>query len=384
MARLPAAQEKLLSRKLNIVHTESSCGWGGQEIRVLTEAQGLIERGHQVSLICPAEATIYTAAADYGVPAIALPIRKKRLPDLLALRRWLAGPGRAVDLVNTHSSTDSWLTAVACATLAEAPPIVRTRHVSSPINTGRPTFWLYQKAARHVVVTGEKLKEQLMRVNGFAADSLTSVPTGIDTERFQPRAKAAARAALGLPAEALYVGILATLRDWKGHTVLFDALDRLKDRYPALRLLVVGDGPYRDRLDTRLATLGLADRVDFVGHRLDAEQWLNAMDVFTLPSWGDEGVSQALMQAMASALPIVTTPVGSLSEVIEHERTGLMVPPRDAEALAAAIARLLDQPELAAGLGQAARALAEQRCGRAIMLDRMEAIFRRFARPVRG
>ena len=373
-----------MNRPLNIVHTESSCGWGGQEIRVLTEAQGLIERGHTLTLICPAEASIHAAAADYGVPVQALPIRKKRLPDLLALRRWLAGPGRATDVINSHSSTDSWLAALACATLNDAPPIVRTRHVSSPINTGRPTFWLYQSAASHVVVTGEKLKEQLVRVNGFAADSLTSVPTGIDTERFLPRAKAVARNALGLRQEAIYVGILATLRDWKGHAVLFDALDRLKERYPLLRLLVVGDGPYRDRLDSRLAALGLVDRVDFVGHRLDAEQWLNAMDVFALPSWGDEGVSQALMQAMASALPIVTTPVGSLTEVIAHEVTGLLVPPRDAVALAAAIARLLDQPELAGRLGQAARLLAEQRCGRAIMLERMEGIFQRFARPQRG
>ena len=87
------------------------------------------------------------------------------------------------------------------------------------------------------------------------------------------------------------------------------------------------------------------------------------------------------MQAMACALPIVTTPVGCLTEVIHDGETGLIVPPRDASALAAAIARLLDDPALAGRLGAAARGLAVVRCGGTLMLDRMEAIFRRFGRP---
>lgn len=366
---------------MHIVHTEASLGWGGQEIRVLSEARGLIRRGHRVTLLCPERAQIYTAAPDYGVPAVALPIYKKRLPDFFALRRWLAGHGRQVDVLNTHSSTDSWLAALACRTLADAPPIVRTRHLSTPVNGSRGTRWLYEQACAHVVVTGEKLKEQLVRDNGFAAGHLTSIPTGIDTERFQPRARLAARAALGLDPAATYVGILATLRDWKGHTVLFEALASLLPRRPGLRLLVVGDGPYRDRLDLKAEALGVVGAIDFVGHRLDAEAWLNAADLFALPSWGDEGVSQALMQAMATALPIVTTPVGSLTEVIHDGETGLIVPPRDAPALAGAIDRLLSDAALAQRLGTAARALAVARCGEERMLERMEAVFRRYGRP---
>ncbi|MBS1189854.1 MAG: glycosyltransferase [Rhodocyclaceae bacterium] len=366
---------------MHIVHTESSLGWGGQEIRILTEARGLMERGHQVRLLCPDKAQIFRAASDYGVPVVALPIYKKRLPDFFPLRQWLAENRTGIDVVNTHSSTDSWLAALACRTLANPPPIVRTRHLSTPVNGSRGTRWLYEKACAHVVVTGEKLKEQLVDQNRFPADHLTSIPTGIDTDRFQPRGRLAARAYLGLDPEAIYVGILATLRDWKGHTILFEALAALGARWPRLRLLVIGDGPYRDRLDIRAESLGVTERIDFVGHRLDAERWLNALDVFTLPSWGDEGVSQALMQAMASALPIVTTPVGSLTEVIHDGETGLIVPPRDGAALAVAIERLLTDAGLAQRLGDAARALAVERCGVERMLDRMEEIFRRYGRP---
>ena len=364
---------------MKILHTEASCGWGGQEIRILTEARGMIGRGHQVELLCPAEARIFVEAPAYGVPVRALPIGRKNLKGLFALRRFLQE--NRFDVVNTHSSTDSWLAALACRSLAGAPPVVRTRHLSTPVNTSWTTRWLYEKGCAHVAVTGEALKKELVSHNGFPADHLTSVPTGIDTARFCPRDRASTRAALGLPIDTVYVGILATLRDWKGHTVLFEALAQMLPERPDLRLLVIGDGPYRDRLDTKAAALGITQYIDFVGHRNDAELWLAALDVFTLPSWGDEGVSQALMQAMACALPIVTTPVGSLTEVIHDGSTGLIVPPRDSVALAAAIKALLDDPDLASRLGKAARELAEVRCGEALMLDRMEAIFRRFGRP---
>jgi len=363
---------------VKILHTEASCGWGGQEIRILTEARGLIRRGHQVELVCPAEAQIFVAAPDYGVPVRALPIGKKRVGPLMAMRAFLRN--NRFDVINTHSSTDSWLAALACRTLADAPPIVRTRHLSTAVNRSGSTRWLYEKGCAHVVVTGEALKAQLIRDNGFPATQLTSVPTGIDLERFRPQPCVQARAELGLRTDVTYIGILATLRDWKGHTVLFDALVELLPQRPDLRVLIIGDGPYRDRLDSRAEQLGIVDKLDFVGHRSDAERWLPAIDVFTLPSWGDEGVSQALMQAMACGLPIVTTPVGSLTEVIHHGETGLIVPPRDAHALAGAIACLLDDPERAVRLGAEARKLAVSRCGEALMLDRMEAIFRRFGR----
>ena len=116
---------------LRIVHTESSLGWGGQEMRILAEAQGLARRGHAVTLLCPAEARIHAESAHWGVPVVALPIARKRLRGLRALRDWLAA--HPADVVNTHSSTDSWLAALALRWLGRRTPIVRTRHISAPV-----------------------------------------------------------------------------------------------------------------------------------------------------------------------------------------------------------------------------------------------------------
>jgi glycosyltransferase involved in cell wall biosynthesis len=360
---------------LSIVHTENSTGWGGQEIRILTEARGMLDRGHRVTLITPPEAPIAGAARRMDIPHVPLGIRRKRLPDLRALRRWLAQRRARVDILNTHSSTDSWLSAIACATLRDAPLLVRTRHVSTFVGNDPGTRWLYTRATAHVVTAGEALRRQLARDIRIPLERMTSVPTGIDLARFIPGDARDARMRLALPQQPT-LGIVATLRDWKGHEYLFDAIAREREAWVGWNIVVVGDGPYRAKLDARIGLLGLADRVRFVGQQDDVVPWLQALDLFTLPSYGEEGVPQAITQAMACGVAVVSTPVGAIAEAVDQGVTGLLVAPRSAEALAAGLARLRDEPQLRASLARAARDRAERDFGIDRMLDRMEAVFR--------
>ena len=364
-----------MSDRLRILHTESSTGWGGQEIRILTEMRGMLDRGHAVTLVTPEDAQLHPAARKLGIPVHAVPIGRKNLAGLFALRRWLAGQGWAFDVINTHSSTDSWLAAVACALRPGAPPIVRTRHVSTAVNNGIGTRWLYLRATRHIVTTGEALRQQLHRDNGFPLERMTSVRTGIDLGRYRPLDQGECRRKLGLE-DVPTVGIVATLRDWKGHDILFEAWPAIRREVPGVRLVIVGDGPYRDRLDAMVARLGIGESLRFVGHQENVTEWLNAFDVFTLPSWGDEGVPQAIMQAMACGKPVVSTPVGAITEAVVADHTGLIVPPRDSAALANALIRVLGDPALRASLGRAGLQRARDQFGIDAMLDRMEAVFR--------
>lgn len=356
---------------MRILHTEASCGWGGQEIRILEEAKGLIARGHEVTLACPPDARICAEAPRYGVPVAALPIARKSLGGLFALRRHLAV--LRPDLVNTHSSTDTWITVLACATLRRCPAIVRTRHISAAVPNNAASRWLYRGAVSHVVTAGESLRRQLMRESGVAPERVTSIPTGIDTTRFSPGDKRTARRALGLNADTRYIGVLATLRSWKGHLYLLQALARLARS--DLRLLIVGEGPMRGPIEAKIAELRLADSVRLVGQQENPEDWLRSLDMFCLPSYANEGVPQAILQAMLTALPIVTTPVGAILEAVSDGETALIVPPKDFVALAEAIDKLMREPELAARLGRAARERALERYSREIMLDGMERVF---------
>ena len=355
---------------MRILHTESSLGWGGQEIRVLTEARGVARRGHAVAIAAPREARIFAEAPSYGVEIIGLPIARKSLAGAAAVKGLLAE--RPFDVVNTHSSTDSWLVTLAGVLARDTPPIVRTRHISSPVPRNFASRWLYARADR-IVTTGERLRLQVIEETGADPARCISIPTGIDLGRFRPGDRAAARTQLGLPIDVPIVGIVATLRSWKGHLHLLEAVASLGR--PEVHLAVVGDGPMRDALVARAAELGIAGRVTFAGNQHEVTPWMQSFDLFCLPSYANEGVPQALSQAMACGLAVVTTPVGSIAELVDDGRTGLIVPPAKPARLAEAIALLLDNPSRRKSLGDAALAEARRRLGEDAMVDAMIRVF---------
>jgi glycosyltransferase involved in cell wall biosynthesis len=325
-------------------------------------------------------ARIVEEAPHYGVPVVPLPIGRKRPAGMLALARRLAE--RPVDLVNTHSSTDTWLSALACLMLqwrgVDAPVLVRTRHVSVPVPRDWPTLWLYRRASARIVTTGDALREQLVRDNGIAPERIDSVPTGIDPARHHAMSRGKARVLLGLPQDVPLVGIVATLRSWKGHRYLIEAIPKLRNR--DARLLIVGDGPQHPSLMRQVAEAGLRERVVFAGQQRDVVPWIAALDVFALPSYANEGVPQALLQAMFARVPCVTTDAGAIPEIARAGETASIVPRNDASALSAAIDALLDNPALAAAQASRAHSFVASRYTLSAMLDRMEAVFRRALR----
>ena len=371
------------TKPLSILHTESSLGWGGQEIRILTEARGMLDRGHRVMLLTPAAAEIFPAAKRAGIPVEAIDIATKRIKPLLALRHWLKRHGKEFDVINTHSSTDSWLSALACATLPGMPALVRTRHVSTPINNHFSTRWLYSSATAHIVTTGEALRRQLHRDNGYALERMTSIRTGIALDYYRPHDKQSMRAKLGLENRPT-IGIVATLRDWKGHEDLLDAMVLLRTQFAAFsdwRLVIVGGGPEFEVLKKKTTARQLDSVVKLVGNQENVPEWLSAFDIFTLPSYGNEGVPQGIMQAMACGLPVVCTSVGAVTEAVQDGRTGIMVAKRNPQALADGLARLMNDSQMRTQMGIAGQAFAREHFGVDVMLEKMEAVFCAHARP---
>ena len=279
---------------------------------------------------------------------------------------------RRVDVVQCFQWRPA-LIAILAARLARRGRIVAGRR-SAPVERGARGLLedIVVRLADRVIVNAEAL-----RPRGAAGARTDVVPSGVDTDRFRPRPeeRGAARRALALPATAPIIGPVGRLEARKGTAVLLEASAELvKKGLSELHVVVVGDGPLRDELFALAARLGIAERVHMLGDRSDIPEILAALDVFVLPS-RTEGMSNALLEAMATALPVVATAVGGNPEVVSAETVGVLVPPDDPTTIADAVARLVANPTRAAELGAAARRSVAMRYGAAAMVRRLEAIY---------
>ncbi|MDO8533892.1 MAG: glycosyltransferase [Xanthobacteraceae bacterium] len=358
---------------MRILHTEASTGWGGQEIRILDESSGLRARGYEVRIAAPVEAQIVAAAKRRGIPVHPVPINRRGPRAIWALLQLFKE--LRPDVVVTHSSTDTWLVALSARISSVRPAVIRMRHLSTPVAHGPLNRWLYGAALQRLVTTGAAIRLTLIEKLRLDPDSVISIPTGTDMSRFAPGDRAHARAQLGLPALSPIIGIVATLRSWKGHRFLISAL---KDpRLAAVMLVIVGDGPQDGALQEQVTAAGLTDRVVFAGRQNDVAPWLHALDVFALPSTGHETTPQAIQQAMACGIPVVTTPAGAGLELVLDGETGLVVTSENVAAIADAIVRILNDRELARRLAEAGRNHVMTRFTATAMLDAMEAVLRK-------
>jgi len=225
-------------------------------------------------------------------------------------------------------------------------------------------------AADRIIVNAD-----LLRPGGRAGERTDVIPSGVDTDRFRPTTeRSAAKARLGIDPATPVVGTVGRLEPRKGTATLIAALDALRNAGRTLAGVIVGDGPLRAELERDLAARGLGAQVRLLGDRAEVREVLEALDAFVLPS-RTEGMSNALLEAMAMGLPVVATAVGGNPEVVADGRSGLLVPADDAAVMAAAIARVLDDSTLATELGTAARHVVEERYGARSMVRRLEAVY---------
>lgn len=197
----------------------------------------------------------------------------------------------------------------------------------------------------HAVVANSRAASAILQQEGVAPSRVEVIPNGIDTHRFAPRAS------YGPITTVLTV---ANLRAEKAHEVLLQAAATLLKRHSHLQFQIAGDGPRLAELRKLASALGVAERVAFLGHREDVPALLAHADAFVLPS-RSEAFPNGVIEAMAAGLPVVASGVGGLLDLIDPGRTGLLVPPDDAQALAEAIDGLVRTPARAAALGAAAR-----------------------------
>lgn len=320
---------------LKILHSESSKGWGGQEIRTLKEMVALRECGHSVELLCPSDARLGIRSTELGFAVHHARMRSGGdVRSMMRIKALLQR--RAYDVLNTHSGHDS-LVADTAARLAGTPLVVRTRHLALPISSLATYTWI-----PHRVIAVSHFVRRYLISAGVSEKRVETIHDGIATER---ATHSSLRDELKLGPDATIACMVAIMRDEKGHEDLIDAVRPLFNTHPHLHIVMAGDGPAFERIEGIVTRLGLASRIHLLGFRTDVPNILRGSDFFVLPTH-QEALGQAFIEAMAAGLPVIGTSVDGVPELIEDDVNGLLVPPRNPPALRAAIARMIDEPGL--------------------------------------
>ncbi len=338
--------------------------FSGAERMVVWQSQGLRDRGHDVLVVCKPNALLQAALAEANIPCRPLGIAGKG--NLLAPLR-LAAVARefGADIIHTHLSTASLWGSFA-GKLAHVPVVAEVHALNSK------TCFVY---ADLIVTCSAGVRDHIV-AQGVPAERVEVLYNGLPPQRFQDlKPVASLQAELGLQSGQPVIGVVAHLSEKKGHRHLIAALPDLRRRFPGLVCLLLGEGALRGELEAQADALGVSGAVRFLGFREDAVALMQLMDVVVLPSVAKEGLGVALIEAAFLGKPTVGSDCPGIDEVIVPEETGLLVPPGDSEALAAALIRLLGDAALRQRLGTAGRARADKLFTLAAMAQRAEEIY---------
>lgn len=343
-------------KKLKIVHTEASNGWGGQEIRTFTEAQWFRQRGHEVIIAGPEDGQLVQRAKAADFRVVNIPFAKKtQWRDFFRFKDFLRV--EAPDVLATHSSVDSWVGLLA-GTVARVPCRLRYRHISAPIRANPLNRFQYNQLCHHILTTGECIRQPLIKRLGVRPERVDVVATGLVFPKNLPDNKQARQQLaeqLRLPEQSRFMGNVAVLRSWKGQPLIIEAFERIADAFPDYHLIFVGEGPMRHVLEEQVAVSAFKDRIHLVGHQDDVWHYFRAFDVALLVSKQHEGIPQSGLQSLYAETPLIGTTVGGIPEIIKDGENGLLVEPHSAPAIADAMRRLLEQPAARAAIAARTR-----------------------------
>ena len=334
-------------------------------------------RGHRLLLCAPVQSCIYRECQKAGFEVHPLDDRKPSYPATITRLARLFRRER-VHVVNPHSSRDGWLGSIA-ARLAGVPLIVRSRHIEVDYPNRFLSRIAFARLPHHVITTSEKISRRLVEELGLPKTKVTCVATGVDLDRFHPAVPGRIHADLGLDPGVPLVGMVSVLRSWKGHELFVEAVKQIAPRHPQAYFFIAGEGePAGAGIVNMIRTAGLEKRISMLGYREDVPNVLASLAVLASPSTGHEGIPQILLQAQAMARAVVGSAVGGIPEIVRDGETGLLVPPRDATALADRIMRLLADPALRERLGRNAREQVVKEHSLPRMCDRIEALYARY------
>jgi glycosyltransferase involved in cell wall biosynthesis len=368
-----------VKRRIELLLLITELNVGGAERIVEQLATHLPGDRYEVKVACLYDPHAVGANIEAaGIPLIDFNMRGKG--DVWAAHRLLRFlQENDIQILHAHLFHANLLAATV-GRMAGTPVVIATRH-SVEIGGGHRERLnrLLRPLCDAVVTVSRQVYEVEIKRSGANPAKIVEIPSGVAVDTYvqvdRARVEQLSQTWHLLP-RANLVGTVGRFEQPKGHIHLLEAMMRVHRQHPGTRALLVGDGPLRPPMEAKARELSLSETVTFTGIRRDVAEILALLDIFVLPSlW--EGLPVAVLEAMAAGLPVVATRVGGVPEVVIDGVTGLLVPPRNPDALSEAILRLLQDPDLRHRMGQAGRERVRERFSLEQMIRKTEALYER-------
>jgi glycosyltransferase involved in cell wall biosynthesis len=363
------------------LHVDTAETWRGGQNQVLLTVTGLEELGHPAVLVAHAGGELRRRARE-GLRFVGFAPKSEF--DVHAgwqLNKIIVDV--KPDVVHAHDAMGVALAAMALQMPSRPNPlplVVASRRVDFHLKRHAFSRWKYRQV--DVFIAASNVIAGMLAADGVPADRITTVHDGVNLGWIDKQPVVDARATFWMPHGAPVVGNVAALVPHKGQKHLVAAAAKVHREEPDARVVIVGEGELREPLERQIKDLGLERHVYLAGFRSDALGLMKSFDLFAMSSI-TEGLGSAMLEAMACRRAIVATRAGGIPEVVVDGQTGLLVPPHDDGALAAAIVRLLREPGLREALGEAGRQRVDDEFSAERMVAKTLEVYERFlaARP---
>ena len=353
------------NKKIHIAHVISCLCMAGMELGVIRQSNALSSRQFKISIIhfrLMEEKALSLISPEIQVFCLT---RKEGLDLRLTMKLAKLLKQQRIDVVHSHNWT-TFLYTVAAAHLAKVPVIIHGEHGrdTQQYNKDWKRLWarrLLASRCDYFTTVSSNIAQELQTIWKLSSWKVSWLPNGVDLDVFHEKHnQGEAKDSLGLDRKSLVIGtVIGTIRPVKDLPNLMTAFSLVREMVQTVQLIVVGSSPNMNEFKKLADKLGIADSIHFLDKHTNVAPIIAAMDVYVNSSLY-EGMSNTILEAMASGVPVVATAVGGTPDILSHQKTGLLVPPKDSRALSQSILRILSEPEKSVLLTRNARTYVER------------------------
>lgn len=364
---------------MRVLHCIALGDRGGTGHTAFRLVQLLNRHGYYTKIVVYEQSVLHQRAKEHNIPyTTRLKMRPNFTPvsfisDVIKLKRII--DNEQFDIVHTYRTPDYWRAGISVRLSRRKPRLVRSRSIVVPVRCHLFNRWLHNRMTDLVLAKASVIRDNYRRTKVLDMSKVELFLDGVDADTFHPSQKNDfLRKKFNIPNDKIIVGTVARLSKIKGYDYLLPAI-RASRALP-FHFFIIGFGKMRKEIELYIKKYDLQN-VSMIGEVPDVEKYLGSLDIYLLSSIGSEGSSRATLEAMATGLPIISTSVGVLPDIVRHQENGFLIQPRSSDAIVQALNNFVQNKNLLQVMGNASRQIIEENFTEDIVIERLEKIYKK-------